>query len=582
MSRSPPPPSENHLDTLRGKDRRPLSASHFTSPTAPATANAAPTTSSTPTVTSGTASSTSSTTYESTPILPPLQGDRLPAQRWPDQRRNHDLPPPSQSQSTSVQAQVPGRLIGGSHPSDHHHQPPPPPQQDAAGPAPPTPAAAGGLSSSPVEASYLPLVPLTTSLPPRTTRRAKAHVPSACVNCKHKHLGCDAERPCRRCVASGKEATCKDVTHKKRGRPPLRAEESLMRHFETPFGLPDPSREPRLQMSPPVTRPNQHRRTSSSREIRPVTELRFPPRPGDPSVEHGRPGVGIHPHPPLWAAPPPAMSSSPLTQATASHGDHAAPRPYSSGSANQTTQPPPSPFSFSSPGGRPPHHYPSPATRAQPPPPYRGYGPPTIPPPSTQQQQQQSSLPAPFTPYHNPRPRSPHRPAISEPNIPSTTGPSPRDNAARPHSAESSPSEFRLPPILSSSPPTAGPDSTHQQRRGEMVPPQVPTRISYEQAPSQNRPREVSNPYPPALQPAFQATSASQSRPATAHQLPPSLEAPPTLPPLLISSQPAETPTSARESGSQNSATTTSPEETEDGSRPAKRRKMALGDMVNS
>lgn len=40
---------------------------------------------------------------------------------------------------------------------------------------------------------------------PRSTRKTKAHVASACVNCKKKHLRCDEERPCRRCVQSGKE-----------------------------------------------------------------------------------------------------------------------------------------------------------------------------------------------------------------------------------------------------------------------------------------------------------------------------------------------------------------------------------------
>lgn len=53
-----------------------------------------------------------------------------------------------------------------------------------------------------VEAS----TPVTTarSLGPRSTRRTKAHVASACVNCKKKHLGCDSARPCRRCVLAGK------------------------------------------------------------------------------------------------------------------------------------------------------------------------------------------------------------------------------------------------------------------------------------------------------------------------------------------------------------------------------------------
>lgn len=44
------------------------------------------------------------------------------------------------------------------------------------------------------------------SLPsPRSARRAKAHVPSACVNCKRKHLRCEQRRPCHRCVQAGKE-----------------------------------------------------------------------------------------------------------------------------------------------------------------------------------------------------------------------------------------------------------------------------------------------------------------------------------------------------------------------------------------
>lgn len=41
--------------------------------------------------------------------------------------------------------------------------------------------------------------------PPGIARRAKAHVPSACVNCKKKHLACETKRPCNRCVQNGKE-----------------------------------------------------------------------------------------------------------------------------------------------------------------------------------------------------------------------------------------------------------------------------------------------------------------------------------------------------------------------------------------
>ena len=39
----------------------------------------------------------------------------------------------------------------------------------------------------------------------RTGRKSKAHVASACVNCKRAHLSCDIQRPCARCVASGKQ-----------------------------------------------------------------------------------------------------------------------------------------------------------------------------------------------------------------------------------------------------------------------------------------------------------------------------------------------------------------------------------------
>ena len=47
--------------------------------------------------------------------------------------------------------------------------------------------------------------PGSGDISPRATRKTKAHVASACVNCKKKHLRCDNARPCRRCVQSGKE-----------------------------------------------------------------------------------------------------------------------------------------------------------------------------------------------------------------------------------------------------------------------------------------------------------------------------------------------------------------------------------------
>ena len=50
--------------------------------------------------------------------------------------------------------------------------------------------------------------------PPGIARRAKAHVPSACVNCKKKHLACETKRPCNRCVLTGKEVSSKSETSK--------------------------------------------------------------------------------------------------------------------------------------------------------------------------------------------------------------------------------------------------------------------------------------------------------------------------------------------------------------------------------
>ncbi|KAF2739963.1 hypothetical protein EJ04DRAFT_261451 [Polyplosphaeria fusca] len=76
------------------------------------------------------------------------------------------------------------------------------------------------------------------SRPNKPARRTKAHVASACVNCKRAHLSCDVQRPCGRCVASGKQDTCKDVQHKKRGRPRLRDDKEFSRSEE---GRPPPS-----------------------------------------------------------------------------------------------------------------------------------------------------------------------------------------------------------------------------------------------------------------------------------------------------------------------------------------------------
>lgn len=65
-----------------------------------------------------------------------------------------------------------------------------------------------GLPGAPYPLPALDTTPTAArSLAQKSTRRTKAHVASACVNCKKKHLGCDSARPCRRCVLAGK-AVC--------------------------------------------------------------------------------------------------------------------------------------------------------------------------------------------------------------------------------------------------------------------------------------------------------------------------------------------------------------------------------------
>ncbi|KAK7511599.1 hypothetical protein IWZ03DRAFT_418008 [Phyllosticta citriasiana] len=63
------------------------------------------------------------------------------------------------------------------------------------------------LASVPQDAAFAGQIPLRNQ---KTARRNKAHVASACVNCKRAHLSCDVQRPCMRCVASGKEVRVPD------------------------------------------------------------------------------------------------------------------------------------------------------------------------------------------------------------------------------------------------------------------------------------------------------------------------------------------------------------------------------------
>ncbi|EPS33028.1 hypothetical protein PDE_07989 [Penicillium oxalicum 114-2] len=182
--------------------------------------------------------------------------------------------------------------------------------------------------------------PASSPLVQKPTRRAKAHVASACVNCKKKHLGCDAARPCRRCVVAGKAvsrhtlpSSCVDVTHKKRGRPPLKAEDSSLR------AAPNAQVESLARQRPEpasITPPRSvGHRTSSSREIRPTTDLHGTSQRDRPAMTPSTTAPRSQPH--RWSASvfpltrpsdPSASTASPMEQRPASSSSSSGPIAY--------------------------------------------------------------------------------------------------------------------------------------------------------------------------------------------------------------------------------------------------------------
>ncbi|KAL4886657.1 hypothetical protein BJY04DRAFT_213416 [Aspergillus karnatakaensis] len=128
--------------------------------------------------------------------------------------------------------------------------------------------------------------PASRVLPQKTTRRTKAHVASAC-------------------------ASCVDVTHKKRGRPPLKAEEGSLRTYSAQI---DNSGAPGDLGS--QQRRSMHRATSS-RELRPMTDLQQ-----IHGTQAGAMGVRLAPgQPQRWAGVvyPHAIDPSLVTQRGIGH-----------------------------------------------------------------------------------------------------------------------------------------------------------------------------------------------------------------------------------------------------------------------
>lgn len=142
-------------------------------------------------------------------------------------------PPPQYTVATSVSegllpttaniASTTSYAPGAYHqfyPTPHYNQPPPfygsratapqttesylGPQLTQAGPVSVSQAPAGPTSGPPGSA---PLAPPSGPSGGRGGRKSKAHVASACINCKRAHLSCDVQRPCARCVSSGKQVS---------------------------------------------------------------------------------------------------------------------------------------------------------------------------------------------------------------------------------------------------------------------------------------------------------------------------------------------------------------------------------------
>ncbi|ORY65318.1 uncharacterized protein BCR38DRAFT_340911 [Pseudomassariella vexata] len=133
---------------------------------------------------------------------------------------------------------------------------------------------------------------------PKSQRKTKGHVASACVPCKKAHLRCDAQRPCSRCLSNGKEDACVDVQHKKRGRPRLRDDRETRFENHPRFQHPDPTRRP-VSLYAPVSAPaipfdDPLRRTQSYRILKSQ-----PPDPIAPRyLERGSAGeANIYPPP---------------------------------------------------------------------------------------------------------------------------------------------------------------------------------------------------------------------------------------------------------------------------------------------
>lgn len=203
--------------------------------------------------------------YPSPPMSEPQSPSQRPARTVESERLQYTAPastqhrpesglplPPPSSALFDPRQTLPSHNIhqqrppypGGHHQQHqaHHYQPgrvterppygaPPPPPSYAYGyaAAGASPYVLGAQQAGPQTQPAAMIAPPATR-PAKPARRTKAHVASACVNCKKAHLSCDVQRPCGRCVASGKQVSRSRI-HIRQGK--LRAWEYSRTDFET-------------------------------------------------------------------------------------------------------------------------------------------------------------------------------------------------------------------------------------------------------------------------------------------------------------------------------------------------------------
>lgn len=146
--------------------------------------------------------------YPSPPMSDPSTPSRIPQHgSIPSTSEQH----PAATASTTSSTHMPGLAITAPTQEPHFYESIPrqiepvrqptghaPPMQPAQSPTQPN---RGQASTHDLETSQS----TAQSASSRGGRKAKAHVASACINCKRAHLSCDISRPCARCVASGKQ-----------------------------------------------------------------------------------------------------------------------------------------------------------------------------------------------------------------------------------------------------------------------------------------------------------------------------------------------------------------------------------------